>query len=319
MFYFERFQADCEESKVGFLKMTKNFLAVVLVFAVLFFFADFACADDQEDLERWLREEYERTSNDMSYEDWLRYRSSTSEDWNQKFNPTSGDKKSGDKSGDKKVNNKLWAQEPSQIAIAILTFAEMKTLERIEEDQEKMLKKWNSTEIEKARSKILKNIENARDILAKSPAFNHYAKDIDAMMKARYPEWKAKMTIEEMAKRINERDSKWKESLKVYLKSMNATTSHFDDDLKMRDELMKILKKPDGQVQAIQAIGGYFDHMNMMMTRDELVLQSLMTVMIERKRDAYDERNDLGEAVKEAGTSIKSYNPKSKKKYKVGF
>ena len=127
------------------------------------------------------------------------------------------------------------------------------------------------------------------------------------------------LTIDEMAKRINERNNKWKESLKVYLKSMNATTSHLADDLDMRNELLKIIKKPEGQTQALQAIGGYFDHMNMMLTRDETTIQSLITVMMERKRDIQDERNDLDKAVKEAGTSIKKFSPKSKKKYKIGF
>ena len=302
----------------------KNFLAAVFIFAILLFYADFSCAEEQEDLEKWLREEYKKTSNDMSYEDWFRYRNQTSEDWSKKFNPKSGDKKSDDKTSGDKVNKKLWAQEPSQIAIALLTYAEMKTLEKIEEDQEKMLKRIDSksseyNQIINSRNKILKNIENARDVLAKSPAFNHFAKDIDEAMKARHPDWKAKMTIDDAAKRINERNSKWKDTLKIYLQSMNYGTANFADDLAMREGLMKILKKPDGQVQALQAIGLYFDNMNMMMTRDELVLQSLMTAMIERKRDAYDERDDLDKAVKEAGTSIKNYKSKSKKKYKVGF
>ena len=306
--------------------MMKKILVAVFIFAILFFCADFASADEKEDLEKWLKEEYQKTSNDMTYEEWFKKRSeNTSEDWGKKFSPKSGDKTSGDKkSGDKKVNKKLWAQEPSQIAIALLTYAEMKTLEKIEEDQEKMLKRIDSksseyNQIINARNRILKNIENARDILANSPAFNHFAKDIDEAMKARHPDWEEKMTIEKAAQRINERNSKWKDTLKIYLKSMNYGTANFADDLAMREGLMKILKKPDGQVQALQAIGLYFDNMNMMMTRDELVLQSLMTAMIERKRDAYDERDDLDKAVKEAGTSIKNYKSKSKKKYKVGF
>ena len=231
----------------------------------------------------------------------------------------SNDQVSGDKSGDQKSSDKVvWAQEPSQLAIAILTFFEMRTLQTIEEDQEKMLKKWDSGKIDARRNKIINNIKNGRDILAKSPAFNHYAKEIDAQMSARYPDWKPLMTIEEMAKRINERNNKWKESLKIYLKSMNATTSHVADDLDMRNELLKIIKKPEGQVQALQAIGGYFDHMNMMLTRDEQTIQSLITVMAERRLDAQDERNDLDNAVKEVGTSMKKHNPKTKKR-KIGF
>lgn len=296
----------------------KNFIAVLFVFIFLFSCASAVYADDADDLQREIEEQLQDHSMDIG--DWSDL--VDSQDISVDIEPEneSNDKTSDDQSGDKKSNDKVvWAQEPSQLAIAILTYAEMKTLQTIEEDQQKMLKKWNASQIEARRNKIINNIKNGRDILANSTAFNHYAKDIDAKMKARYPDWKTRMTIDEMAKRINERDKQWKESLKVYLKSMNATTSHLADDLGMRDELLKILKKPEGQVQALQAIGGYFDNMNMMLTRDEQTIQSLITVMAERRLDAQNERNDLGEAVKEAGSSVKKYRSKSKKKCKVGF
>ena len=298
--------------------MTKKIVAALLVFISLILCVSAVYADEADDL----REEIERQlgDNSMDIGDWVERVDSM--DISVDINPEneSNDQISGDKSGDKKSDDKVvWAQEPSQLAITILTYAEMKTLQTIEEDQQKMIKKWNSSQIEARRNKIINNIKNGRDILAKSPAFNHYAQDIDAKMSARYPDWKPLMTIEEMAKRINERNNKWKESLKIYLKSMNATTSHLADDLDMRNELLKIIKKPEGQTQALQAIGGYFDHMNMMLTRDETTIQSLITVMMERKRDIQDERNDLDKAVKEAGTSIKKFSPKSKKKYKIGF
>ena len=233
------------------------------------------------------------------------------------------DKGDDDDKDDDKDKSKLWAQEPSQIAIAVMIFAEMKTLQTIEEDQANMLKKIDAksseyNQILSARNNLLKNIENARDVLANSKSFTHMAKDIDAAMKARHPDWKSKMTIDEAAQRINTRQSNWKATVRDYLKSMNYSTAHFADDQRVRDGLMKVLKKPDGQVQAIQALGFYFDDMGMMLARDEQVIQGLMTALIERKIDAREERNDLDNAVKEVATSLKSYKPKTKKR-KMGF
>ena len=298
--------------------MSKKIIAAFFVFIFLMLCVNVGYADDKDDLAKEIEKQLKDASMDIG--DWLDKAASTdiSVDVKPEKSEDKGNKSDDKKSDDKKNDKVVWAQEPSQLAIAILTYAEMRTLETIEEDHGKMLKKWSSGEIESARNRILKNIENARDVLAKSPAFNHLAKDIDAMMKARYPEWKAKMTIDEMTKRINERNNKWKDSVKVYLKSMNYNTSHLPDDIAMRDALMKIIKNPSGQVQALQAIGGYFDNIDIMLARNDLVLQSLMTVLIERRQDKQYERNELDAAVKEAGTSMKKYN-KTAKKVKVGF
>ena len=154
--------------------MTKKIVAALLFFISLILCVSAVYADEADDL----REEIERQlgDNSMDIGDWVERVDSM--DISVDINPEneSNDQISGDKSGDKKSDDKVvWAQEPSQLAITILTFAEMRTLQTIEEDQKKMLKKWNSSQIEARRNKIINNIKNGRDILAKSPAFNHYA------------------------------------------------------------------------------------------------------------------------------------------------
>ena len=212
-----------------------------------------------------------------------------------------------------------------RLAIALMIFSEMKTLQHILDDQDKMLKriqddssKYNA--IVNSRNEIIKRIENARDILAKSKAFTHYADDIDATMKARYPEWQSRMTIAEAARRINERNAKWRASVKDYLKSLNANTSNYANDKAALDSLMAILKEPAGQTQALQAMGGLLDHITLMLDRDQQALEALITTYVENKLDLRDERNDLDQAVHEAGTQIKVYRYNQKaKKCKIGF
>ena len=146
--------------------MTKKIVAALLVFISLILCVSAVYADEADDL----REEIERQlgDNSMDIGDWVERVDSM--DISVDINPEneSNDQISGDKSGDKKSDDKVvWAQEPSQLAITILTFAEMRTLQTIEEDQKKMLKKWNSSQIEARRNKIINNIKNGRDILAK--------------------------------------------------------------------------------------------------------------------------------------------------------
>ena len=287
-----------------------------------------AYADDKDEIEKrekdW-KKEYEKdpASKDMSYGDWLKKKMQDEgweipdkKDWTP--DPDSKDQK--------KVSpdNKLyWAQEPSQIAIAILTLIEMLKLHGIRDDQADMLKKWNESSITNPRDELLKNLYEAAGILNNSPFYSEVARDLDGMMapnkSKRFPEWKSGMTIAQSAKRINDRQTKWKRSVKEYLRAVNRNTSHFQDiDLKIRNALMEIVKKPAGQTQAIQAIGGYLDNMNIMFERDGQALQGIMGSYIERKLDKIDERNDRQKAVNEVAVNLKNYKPKTKK-CKLGF
>ena len=287
-----------------------------------------AYADDKDEIEKrekdW-KKEYEKdpASKDMSYGDWLKKKMQDEgweipdkKDWTP--DPDSKDQKKTS------PDNKLyWAQEPSQIAIAILTLIEMLKLHGIRDDQADMLKKWNESSITNPRDELLKNLYEAAGILNNSPFYSEVARDLDGMMapnkSKRFPEWKSGMTIAQSAKRINDRQTKWKRSVKEYLRAVNRNTSHFQDiDLKIRNALMEIVKKPAGQTQAIQAIGGYLDNMNIMFERDGQALQAIMGSYIERKLDKMDERNDKQKAVNEVAVNLKNYKPKTKK-CKLGF
>ena len=267
-----------------------------------------------------------------SYEEWLQEKidSGDATEWQkqwEKDHPTDwnpGEKKSEDiKPAEKKQKGFLWAQEPSQIAIGLLTLAEMFTLHKIRDDEYEMLKKWSEGEITAPRGKILARLEQARNALLNSSGFTHLRKDIDDIMNddvsTRFPKWRSGMTIDEAKDRINYRHAQWKEAVRVFMKAMNANTAHFSaEDKAMRDALMKIVKKPTGQTQALQAIGGYLDHITISLERDEQTFYGLITAYIQYKLDRRDELNDLQNSVQEVAVSLKNYKPKTKK-YILGF
>ena len=127
------------------------------------------------------------------------------------------------------------------------------------------------------------------------------------------------MTIDEAKDRINYRHAQWKEAVRVYLKAMNYNTAHFStEDKAMRDALMKLVKKPAGQTQALQAIGGFLDHMTISLERDEQMFYGLITAYIQYKLDRRDELNDLQNSVQEVAVSLKKYKPVAKVQ-KLGF
>ena len=326
----------------------KVFLAVLFIILALSVI-DTAYAAEPKTFQDFLNEKYEAYKKDVQegreiglvpgipkpYNLWLQDKINSGEaiEWQnqwEKDHPTdwggggtdSEDKKDDDKE-EKKAKGFLWAQEPSQIAIALLTLAEMFTLHKIRDDEYEMLKKWSEGEITSPRGNILKRLEDARTTLLNSRSFTHLRSDIDNILSddvsTRFPKWRSGMTIDEAKDRINYRHAQWKEAVRVYMKAMNYNTAHFStEDKAMRDALMKLVKKPAGQTQALQAIGGFLDHMTISLERDEQMFYGLITAYIQYKLDRRDELNDLQNSVQEVAVSLKKYKPTAKVQ-KLGF
>ena len=85
-----------------------------------------------------------------------------------------------------------------------------------------------------------------------------------------------------------------------------------------RSKLWEILKKPNGQTQAIQALGGFIEHTNTMMVLNEQAIQAFVTMFAEYERDEMDERQDFGKATLEVCATLKNHRPTAKK-CKLGF
>ena len=217
----------------------------------------------------------------------------------------------------------LLAQEPTQVAIALIIKSEIETLKKILDNQDQMLKRFDTKsdeykKIVESRDKILQSIKDAHEVLKKSQGFTHLKDNIDSAVKTRHPEWKNNMTLDEVKQRDTDRQTKWRESAKDYLKSINSQTSHFNDDRTHRDKVFELLKNPSGQTQAIQALGGLFDNVNNMLARNEQIIQDFITMSMEFERDDMDERQDFGKATLEVCAALKNYKPTAKK-VKLGF
>ena len=78
------------------------------------------------------------------------------------------------------------------------------------------------------------------------------------------------------------------------MKSINASQGLNASYKDLRVKLFDLVKKPNGQVQAIQALGGYLDHAATMLAMNEQAIQSFVTAYAEFERDEMDERQDFG-------------------------
>ncbi len=217
----------------------------------------------------------------------------------------------------------LMAQEPAQMAIAIMIQEEIKTLEKILNNQDKMLKRWNTssseyTTMRDRRNDILNGLKNLRDELSKAKRFNHLVNNIDSILKSRHPDWYANMTLDQVKERQTARETKLRDTVKAYLTAFNKSQSLHEADWKARDALWEVLKKPNGQTQAIQALGGFIEHANTMMVMNEQAIQAFITMFAEYERDEMDERQDFGKATLEVCSKLKNHNPVAKK-CKLGF
>ncbi len=217
----------------------------------------------------------------------------------------------------------LLAQEPTQIGIALMIKEEISTLETILNDQDQMLRRWNkeSNEYKKMkeqRDNLMNAVINLRNVMTRSGALTHMSENIETRLKERHPDWRNGMTLDEVKTRQRNRETKWKDTVKAYLKSVNTTQSLNADYSKLRSRLFDLLKKPNGEVQAIQSLAGYMDYAATMMALNEQAIQSFITAYAEYERDEMDERQDFSKATLEVCTKLKAYNP-TIKKCKLGF
>ena len=212
----------------------------------------------------------------------------------------------------------LLAQEPTQDAIMFMIKDEIKTLEKILDNQDKMLKRWDTssseyTNMKEKRDDIIKTITNLRKTLADAKALTHLSNNISSALNSRHPAWKSGMTYDEIKTRQENRETKWKDTLRAYFNSMNSAQSLNSSHEDMRSKLFEILKKPEGQTQAIQALAGFLDHASTQIAMNEYAIQSFITAQAEYERDEMDERQDFGKLTLEVCSTLKNYSPATKK------
>lgn len=217
----------------------------------------------------------------------------------------------------------LLAQEPTQIGIALMIKEEISTLETILNDQDKMLKRWKTDSYEykkmkEQRDTLINAVKNLRETMTSSGALTHMSKEIETRLKERHPAWRDNLTLDDVKKRQRDRETKWRDTVKAYLKSVNTTQSLNEDYRVLRVRLFDLLKKPNGEVQAIQSLAGFMDYAATMMALNEQAIQSFITAYAEYERDEMDERQDFSKTTMQVCTKLKAYNP-TFKTCKLGF
>ena len=203
----------------------------------------------------------------------------------------------------------LIAQETTQITVKIKSVAEWLNTVEMQLNQLKMLAQLPQSvisEINGMKELLSENFSQVRGILQDVDSITHFTDDIESMLKNRHPDFESGLTIDALKERNEKRDTKLKQTLEAYLKSLNITAKDFKNDEKTRDKLLTVLSNSEGQVQALQALGALLDHTSSMIARNEQTLQGFMTVFLESERDEIDKREQKEQSILEAYKSLKN-------------
>ena len=221
-----------------------------------------------------------------------------------------------------KVAECLLAQDSTQKSILKAAEDEVKQLKDMIAQQKKMLERLSSSNvstIKSNRNTLINSFKKVRQVLQASDVLTHLTDNIESKLKTRHPDWKTGMSINDLKKRNENRDTQWKATMKAYLKSVNMTTKDFTTDDNLRSKLIDLLKSPEGQTQAIQGLGALLDHANMMLVRNENTIQGFMAVYLEYERDNIDKREQKNKSIIEMCGALQSHKPSGSKSYRLGF
>ncbi|MCR4818849.1 MAG: hypothetical protein K5841_07840 [Fretibacterium sp.] len=220
-----------------------------------------------------------------------------------------------------RVGECLLAQQSTQKSILEAVENEVKQLKEMIEQQKKMLKHLDAKDVNDLKNKrtaLVNSFKKARQILEASDTITHVTANLEWELKKRHPEWQSGLTVDQLKTRIENRNKGWRATMNAYLKSVNLTAKDFDSDDKLRSKLMDLVRNPEGQTQAIQTLGALLDHSNIMLARNENVVQGLLASYLEYERDALDAREQKGKSILEACDGLKKHKPAAKS-YALGF
>ena len=201
------------------------------------------------------------------------------------------------------------AQETTQITVKIKAVAEWLNTVEMQLNQLKMLAQLPQSvisEINGMKELLSENFSQVRGILQDVDSITHFTDDIESMLKDRHPDFELGLNIDALKERNEKRDTKLKQTFEAYLKSLNITAKDFKNDEKTRDKLLSAMSNPEGQVQALQALGALLDHASSMIARNEQTLQGFMTVFLESERDGIDKQEQKEQSILEAYKSLKN-------------
>lgn len=206
----------------------------------------------------------------------------------------------------------LLNQEVTQLAILEAGQNEVKTLQKMIEHQEKMLKKLEDGTFSNVKTKhdeLIKNFEESYKILQLSNSITHMVDDFENKFKERHPDYKSGLKISELKTRSDTRDTKWRYTMQAYNRDLNWLIRDYKIDDANRAKLIDLLKSPAGQTQALQGAHALLDHASVMLMRAGSAIQGFMTVCLEREYDRIDIDSDKAASISESYNGVKKHKP----------
>ena len=207
----------------------------------------------------------------------------------------------------------LLNQEVTQLAILQAEENEIDQLKKMIEHQEKMIKKLDDSKFNDIKSKhdeLIKNFEESYKILQVANTITHMVDDFDNKFKDRHPEYTSGLKIKDLKSRSDDRETKWRYTMKYYIQSVNWLIRDYKLDDANREKIIDLSKSPEGQTQALQSLHAMLDHASVILMRNENVVHGLLTFYLEREYDKIDDSVDKSNSIIEAYNKSRSYKPR---------
>jgi len=196
------------------------------------------------------------------------------------------------------VAGSCWCRATSQESTQLINKA--KLIQQLEEqvrmvkNQLKMLEKLSGSMVsglKGANTLITNQFDKIIDTWKDSMSLTHVMDNFEDMHRKRHPERQEGVPINAEIER-QRRDKEWEEMVSAYLKGLNMKAKDLNNSAAARQKLMEVLQSSEGQVQAIQALGGMVDHTAMILEQNGQVASGMMTLVAEKELDRRNQEND---------------------------
>lgn len=206
------------------------------------------------------------------------------------------------------------AQESTQIANKIQLIKQLAEQVQMVKNQYQMLRQLTgsmASGLNGANSQIFEQFRKVQDVWKSAESLTHAMDNFTDLHNKRHPEHLEGTQVKAEEER-RRRDKEYKQMLDSYLKGINMNALDFENREKMRQKLMDTLQSTEGQVQAIQALGGLINHTSMLVDKNTEVVSGYVTMFAENEQDRRDQEDTENKNLQLAIQGAKNERPTGK-------
>lgn len=206
------------------------------------------------------------------------------------------------------------AQESTQITNKIQLIKQLEEQIMMVKNQFQMLEGLTGgmlSGISGANMQIMNQFMKVKDIWKQAGSLTHSMDDFIDKHNERHPEHLEDTEVNAAEER-KRRDEEYTKMLDAYLEGLNLNAQDLQNSQQVRNQLMGVLQSTEGQVQAIQALGGLINHSSQLVEQNGQIASSYVTMFAENELDKRAREDNVEKNLEKAFDNAKSVQPSGK-------